>query len=166
MGPIHLSPDWDVESLDILLRRMADEVGTVVERLERSQREVLRAEQLAALGQLAAGLAHELRNPLTSMKILVQSAVERGESAGLSGRPLAVLEEEIVRLEGSIQAFLDFARPPAPEKRRFDLDKVLEGKLDLISARAALTSVAIDPRARRAGRSSSRRTWARSARCS
>jgi signal transduction histidine kinase len=77
------------------------------------------------------------------MKILVQSAVERGDTAGLSGRPLAVLEEEIGRLEGSIQAFLDFARPPAPEKRRFDLDEVLGGVLDLVSARAALTSVAI-----------------------
>ena len=57
VGPIHLSPDWDVESLDLLLRRIADEVGAVVERLERTQREALRAEQLAALGQLAAGLA-------------------------------------------------------------------------------------------------------------
>ena len=143
VGPIRLSPDWDVESLDRLLRRMADEVGTVVERLERTQREALRAEQLATLGQLAAGLAHELRNPLTAMKILVQSAVERGDAAGLGGRSLAVLEEEIGRLEGSIQAFLDFARPPAPEKRRFDLDEVLGGVLALVSARAALVSVAI-----------------------
>ena len=145
---------------------MADEVGTVVERLEQSQREALRAEQLAALGQLAAGLAHELRNPLTAMKILVQSAVERGEPAGLRGRALAVLEEEIRRLEGSIQAFLDFARPPAPEKRRFDLGKVLEGNLDLIvGPRGA--HVRRDHRASpTTGRSSSRRTWARSARCS
>ena len=166
VGPISLSPDWDVESLDVLLRRMADEVGTVVERLERSRREALRAEQLAALGQLAAGLAHELRNPLTSMKILVQSAAERGESAGLRGRSLAVLEEEISRLEGSIQSFLDFARPPALEKRQ-----VRPGRGPRRSPRPGLAPrgahVGRDRRASsRTGRSPSRRTRARSARCS
>ena len=57
---------------------MADHVGTVVDRLERTEHEVLRAEQMSALGQLAAGLAHELRNPLTSLKLLVQAAVEAG----------------------------------------------------------------------------------------
>ena len=55
---------------------MADHVGTVVDRLQQSQLEVLRAEQMAALGHLAAGLAHELRNPLTAMKMLIQKAVE------------------------------------------------------------------------------------------
>ena len=81
------------------------------DRLHQSQLDTLRAEQSAALGQLAARLAHDLRNPLTSMKILVQTAAEAGESASLDGRDLKILDEEMARLERSIQTFLDFARP-------------------------------------------------------
>jgi signal transduction histidine kinase len=143
VGPITVSHAGDIEGLDRALRKMADEIGTIVERLEQSRRDALRAEQLAALGQFAAGLAHELRNPLTAMKILVQSAIERGEPAGLQGRSLAVLAEEIGRLEGSIRAFLDFARPPALEARSFDLVPILEGKLELVSARAKQKAVTL-----------------------
>ena len=85
----------------------------LTQRLEESRREATRAEQLAAVGQLAAGLAHELRNPLTSMKILIQTATEQQDESGLSGRDLAVFEEEINRLEQLVKTFLDFARPPA-----------------------------------------------------
>ena len=82
---------------------------------------MLRAEQMAALGQLAAGLAHELRNPLTAMKILIQKAVKAKPANGLTDRDLAVLEAETTRLERSLQTFLDFARPPALEKRPGDV---------------------------------------------
>lgn len=122
---------------------MANEIGTVVASLEVSRREVLRGEQFAALGQMAAGLAHELRNPLTSMKILVQSATERGDAAGLRGRSLEVLLEEITRLEHSIQGFLNFAKPPEVEKRVFELSPVLEQILGLVSTQAALKSIEI-----------------------
>ncbi|WP_254053698.1 ATP-binding protein [Singulisphaera sp. GP187] len=143
VGPITLSPAWDIDSLEAVLREMANEIGTVVARLEVSRREVLRGEQLAALGQMAAGLAHELRNPLTSMKILVQSATERGDEAGLRGRSLEVLLEEITRLEHSIQGFLNFAKPPEVEKRVFALSPVLEQILGLVSTQAALKSIEI-----------------------
>lgn len=141
VGPITLSRDWDIDSLEAVLRTVANEIGTVVARLEVSRREILRAEQLAALGQMAAGLAHELRNPLTAMKMLVQSAAERGDSAGLRGRSLEVLLEEIIRLEHLVQGFLNFAKPAEVEKRVFELNPVLEQTLGLISAQAALKAV-------------------------
>src|SRR5262249_20748212 len=99
VGPLTLSAGWGLPGTGGVLRTVAGKMGTVIERLHRSQREALRAEQLAAVGQLAAGMAHELRNPLMSMKILVQAAAAGEEAACLSRRDLAVLEEEIDRLE-------------------------------------------------------------------
>jgi two-component system, NtrC family, sensor histidine kinase HydH len=98
---------------------------------------------LARVGQLAAGLAHELRNPLMPMKMLVQAAIERGDSGGLKGRSLQVINEEIARREHSIQSFLDFARPPIPEKAPVDLKEVVGGTLELVTGRARQQAVEI-----------------------
>jgi signal transduction histidine kinase len=122
---------------------MAGQIGSVVERLQRSQREALRAEQLAAVGQMAAGIAHELRNPLMSMKILVQSAAAQSTAVSLGGRDLAVLEEEIVRLERLTHTFLDFARPPQLDKRPFELQSLLQDTVALLSGRAHEQEVGI-----------------------
>jgi signal transduction histidine kinase len=152
VGPITFAASWDLHELEGVLRLIANRIGAIIERLRQSEREVLRAEQLAAVGQMAAGMAHELRNPLTSMKILVQSTLARacpGHAAGggdagapppgpgLSGRDLAVLEEEITRLERLVQSFLDFARPPEVEKRRLEVGALVEQTVGLVAGRAA-----------------------------
>jgi signal transduction histidine kinase len=107
-----------------------------------------RAEQRATLGQMAAAMAHELRNPLTAMKMLVQGALA-GEDWGLdspalSGRDLAVLEEEIGRLERLTQSFLDFARPPQLEKRTLDVRPLVEQTLRVVEARATAAQTRVE----------------------
>jgi signal transduction histidine kinase len=141
IGPIDVNPAAGIEGIDAILRKMTGQITTVVDRLQRSQVDVLRGEQMAALGQMAAGLAHELRNPLTAMKILIQNAVKAsppnvGLDGALTNRDLTVLEEETTRLERSLNTFLDFARPPALEKRPGDLCRAIEQTMDLIRARA------------------------------
>jgi signal transduction histidine kinase len=111
--------------------------------MSQSHVEELRAEQMAALGQLAAGMAHELRNPLTAMKLLIQNAVKVRPANGLTDRDLEVLETEATRLERSLQTFLDFARPPAPEKRAADVCQDMGQSLELIRDRADRQGVQI-----------------------
>jgi signal transduction histidine kinase len=152
-GPITFS-QGHLGELENVLRLIADRVRAIVERLQQRERDFLLAVQLAAVGQLAAGMAHELRNPLTSMKLLVQGA--QAEAAGesgredgwlaprLSGRDLSILEEEISRLEQLIQSFLDFARPPRPEKRVVDLRSLVEQTTALLAGRAAAASTRLE----------------------
>lgn len=135
LGPLTVTGALDLDDLEPTLRQIADRVQHVVHRLQDSERETLRSEQLAAVGQLAAGMAHELRNPLTSMKVLVQSSL-MGDDPQLEGRDLEILEEEIDRMTELIAAFLDYARPPQLEKRRVDLVELCEQAVSLILPRA------------------------------
>ena len=70
------------------------------------------------------------------MKMLVQNAIDRDDGVGLNGEQLLVVEEEISRLERSIQDFLDFARPPTLEKSPLDIRLVVEQTVELVSGRA------------------------------
>lgn len=144
VGPLTLNRREGLEALETALKAIAERVGSVVERLQQSQREALHSKQLATLGQLAAGFAHELRNGLMPMKILVQAAMKRSPEPCLDGPDLSVLDQEITRLERSIQTLLDFARPPSPTKKLFDVRDVIEETVSVLSVRARLVGVEID----------------------
>jgi two-component system sensor histidine kinase HydH len=99
-------------------------------------RAMLRARALAEVGQLAAGMAHELRNPLTAIQMLVQTNRKEAEARGLPAEDLQVIEQEILRMESRLNVFTDFARPPKPERRPIDLAMVVNETLALIRGRA------------------------------
>jgi two-component system, NtrC family, sensor histidine kinase HydH len=134
--PFVLEEPSDLPDLHRQMQGVIEEIERVVERLQQREREALRAEQLAAVGQVAAGVAHELRNPLTSVKMLVQTGLEGAQPAGLPPDDLAIIEYEVHRMELCIQTFLDFARPPLAERRRTDLLAVVRRSLALVEGRA------------------------------
>ncbi len=136
MRPVMLEEPSDLPDLHRQMQGVVDEIERVVERLQQREREVLRAEQLAAVGQVAAGVAHELRNPLTSVKMLVQTGLEGPKPPGLPADDLVIIEHEVRRMEACIQTFLDFARPPHSERQQTDLLTVVRRALALVEGRA------------------------------
>jgi signal transduction histidine kinase len=142
-GPVTISHIGDLQGLEFGLKNLEHQISQVVERLQQRETELLRCEQLASVGQLAAGLAHELRNPLMPMKMLVQTAMERGDEGQLAGRKLQVMYDEICRLEQSIQTFLDFARPPELKVAAVDIAGVIDDTIDLVASRARQQDVEI-----------------------
>ena len=139
--PLTLHPALHGTDLEQALQQISDRVTTVVRRIEEGQREMQRAEQLAMVGQLAAGLAHELRNTVMPVKLLVDSAIQ--DDSHMTGEDLRVVAGEINRLEMAVNRLLEFARPSSPQRALFDLRPLVSESLRLIVGRANVQRVTI-----------------------
>lgn len=124
---------------DELLRR----VEQVVRKIQQREQEVRRAERLAAVGQLAAGIAHEIRNPLTSAILLLETCRRDPSAGGLTEYDLNLIEAELHRIEKSLQLFLDYARPPKLERTTVDVAAVAADALGLVRGRCEQQRVAV-----------------------
>lgn len=138
---IVLVQEGNLDTLQGQMETLAGQVERVVQTLQQREREVLRAEQLAAVGQLAAGVAHEIRNPLTSIKMLVQ--LGRAGGPGLLPDDLEVIEREVRRMERSLNTFLQFARPPKPVREPVEVRALVDHTLNLVRGRAAQQHVKV-----------------------
>ena len=106
------------------------------ERVERvRETEALRTQQMATLAQLATGVAHEIRNPLTAIKMLIQVNLASFAKTGLPTDDLELVEQEIRRMERSVTSLLDYARPETTEFAEFAIQSVLRRTSQLISGR-------------------------------
>jgi two-component system, NtrC family, sensor histidine kinase HydH len=154
LGAVRLAAEGDFRHLDRMLEQILNRVREVVAQVQEQEREARRSEQLAAVGQLAAGVAHEVRNPLASIKLLVGAALKGRPAAGGGGSPnpplalstedLQVIHDQVGRLEHKVQALLDFARPPEARKRPCDLRPLIQQSLDLVRARMRQQNVEAD----------------------
>jgi two-component system sensor histidine kinase HydH len=146
VASVTLPADGDLQHLDEQMQYVVQRVEEAAQNLQRHQREMLRAEQLAAVGQLAASVAHEVRNPLTSIKLLVEAAQRPRNPQPLTHEDLEVIYGEVVRLEQTVQSFLDFARPPAAQRSTCDLGDVIGQAVELVRARARQQGVNFEVR--------------------
>jgi signal transduction histidine kinase len=129
--------------LDAQLDWVVGRVKEVCQRLQEQERDLLRAEQLAAVGQLAAGVAHEVRNPLTGVKMLLQAAARPQSPTPLTADRLGVLLGEVARIERTVQGLMDFARTPPSDRRPHDLRMLAAGAAEAERGRAEAKPVTL-----------------------
>jgi signal transduction histidine kinase len=98
---------------------------------------VQHSEQLATVGLLGASLAHEIRNPLVSVKAIVQLLPSRYQEAEFREKFFRLISDEVVRIDRLTEQLLDLASPHVYTARPIDLHTVLKSSLELVKPRAA-----------------------------
>ena len=127
-----------------LYRELAERLADANHRLEQAQAEARRSERLAALGQLSAGLAHEIRNPLGVIKGSAEMLTQKLQASDELARELAgYISTEVNRLSALVTEFLDFARPLHAQPHPADLIALLDRVLDVVAARFAGKKVVV-----------------------
>lgn len=134
----------ELEHLDASVQKLISKVRTANEELQKSEKMLIRSEKYTALGHLAAGVAHEIRNPLTAIKMLMNALQDEVDKASPIAPDIAVIIHEVKRIEKFIQDFLDFARPPKPNFKNLPMSEIIEPTIALLTPQLKLQRIDIE----------------------
>ena len=116
-------------SFNEMSRKMADDI----ERLRTLNEQLVRTEKLAAAGTLAAGVAHEVNNPLASISSLIQILQTRNDADPETREMLRLISAQIARITQVLRDMMDFARVRPPLRAPLDVPRIIEASLRLAS---------------------------------
>ena len=114
------------------LQATAQQLSRVNSELQNTFEQVRRADRLSAIGQLAASLAHEIRNPLASIDGAAEVMVAAEQPEEVRAETMGIVRNECSRLNRLLTNLLDFARPRKPEWREVDVQKVMDAVTELV----------------------------------
>lgn len=121
-----------------------DEIGDLTiafnqmtQELKQSRDKLIQAERLATAGRMSASFAHEIRNPLSSMRMLSQMLMQNAELSIDQKQSLQYILEEIERIDNIVKGLMDFARPASLNLKRQSLEPTLRSVLSLMEANFA-----------------------------
>jgi len=125
-------------------KAVADQLAEANRNLRQAEEAVRRSDRLAALGQLAAGLAHELRNPLGTIRASAEMLTRSVASENEVAREVAgFISEEVDRTNSLVTRFLDFVRPLELRRAPADLAQVLDRSVAMVEREAAAREVTV-----------------------
>jgi two-component system NtrC family sensor kinase len=116
---------------------LANSFNEMTKKLSEAQRQVYQSQKLAAVGQLAAGVAHEINNPLTGVLSYGSFLLKRAEDKPEFKADLEVIVRETKRCREIVKGLLDFARQSPPEKHACDITEIVERAVRIVQTQLA-----------------------------
>jgi two-component system NtrC family sensor kinase len=120
---------------------LAKAFNAMTHRIAETQRQLTQADKLASVGRLAAGVAHEINNPLTGVLTYASLLAKRYEQDVQTREDLEVIVRETKRCRGIIRELLDFARPTPPSRKPTDINEVVRRSLAVVMNQLSMNHV-------------------------
>ncbi len=149
---LHVFGESELELFTILARqsvvamenaRLYTDLKAYVQKVEDSQRALIQAEKMAAVGRLMASLAHEINNPLQSVRNCVHLAMREDIVDNQRSSYLAMTETEVERLVNTVRHMLDFYRPGTTEKESVNMNGVIERVVHLLRSQMTNSDITL-----------------------
>ena len=131
-----------IESIDEI-GQLADAFNQMTMELRQSQDNLISSEKLASLGTMAAGMAHEIKNPLVSLRTFTQLLPQRFEDEEFRRKFVTVVPQEIDKINKIAESLLRFGRRTKPELTQINLNEILEEILALFDNEARKNNVRV-----------------------
>jgi PAS domain S-box-containing protein len=147
----HKQGDW--RRVRFNFSPLSDETGKIdgvvlsgrdVTDLKRLEEQLIQAEKLAAMGQMLAGVAHELNNPLTAILGVTELLSERPGLEEGTKRQLELTHRQARRAARIVQNLLEFSRPASPQKKPLDVNSLIERTIQLHEHSLRRNNIAVD----------------------
>ncbi len=133
--PVPESSPNEIKDLSRSVRGLLENVDQTRSALEKSREHLLQAEKMAMVGKLAAGMAHSIRNPFTSVKMRLFSLSRSLELNPVQQEDFDVISQEIRHIDTIVQNFLEFSRPPRLKMQLLSPSAVVDMALQLLHHR-------------------------------
>jgi signal transduction histidine kinase len=124
--------------------QMAGELNTREAALQDAQSALVQSEKMAAFGQISAGIAHEIKNPIAGILGLTQVSLRKADSGSLLGQNLSAIEKEAKRCKTIIENLLKFARQEKAPFMTVDMNQVIKDTVNLVTPQYNLQNIDID----------------------
>jgi len=112
--------------------------------LQQVQDQLIRAGKMAAIGELAAGVAHEINNPLTGVLTFSSLMLKKVDEKNPWKKDLENIVEQTTRCRNIVRGLLDFARQRKPDKKEWDIHILIDNTLTLVEKQAPFQNIKID----------------------
>ncbi|MHB8054473.1 MAG: sensor histidine kinase [Candidatus Aminicenantales bacterium] len=122
----------EIGDLAVSFNEMAEKLLASRRETEEAQRRLVQSEKLAQIGRMAASIAHEIRNPLTSVKLNIQKLQEDGAFSETEREHLGLSQEGIAQIEKFIKEMLNFTRATELQKAPFAVEQIVDESLKMM----------------------------------
>lgn len=138
---INITSQDEIGNLARSFNKMSRQLLQARKKEEVANQKLIQAEKLASIGRISAGIAHEIRNPLTSVKLNIQKLMLSDNLDEVEKEHLNISQEGIKYMEKSIRDLLDFTRASELELARFSIEQILEESVKTLADSLALKKV-------------------------